>query len=52
MTKMEIEKKIEKIEDMRFLLAMKDHWTREDFRWDDKQAHELQELHKELAKLN
>lgn len=52
MTKMEIEKKIEDIETLRFLLAMKDHWNRDDFEWDAKKAHELRELRKELAKLN
>ena len=52
MTKMEIEKKINEIEDRRFLLAMKDHWTREDFRWDDKMYAEIKNLRKELQKLN
>ena len=50
MTREEIIKKMDEIENSRFFLAMKDHWTRADFEIDDKWFDELLELKKELEK--
>lgn len=52
MTKMEITKKIETLENQKFLLAMKDHWNRDDFDFDSKLWREICNLKKELNKLN
>ena len=52
MTKMEIEKRIDTLENNKFFLAMKDHWNREDFDYDAKLWKEICELKKELQKLN
>ena len=50
MTRQEIEKKIEDLENRRFYLAMADHWSRKDFELDDKWYREIRELKKELEK--
>ena len=50
MTRQEIEKRIEDLENRRFFLAMADHWGREDFELDDKWYREIRELKKELEK--
>ena len=50
MTRQEIEKKIEELENRRFFLAMKDFWDRKDFELDDKLYDEIRELKKELEK--
>ena len=49
MLKHEIEKRIEKIEEERFYLAMKDHWTREDFDKDREYLREINKLKKDLT---
>lgn len=51
MTREEITKRMEEIENRRFYLAMKDHWTREDFATDDKWFAEWLKLKKELEKI-
>lgn len=44
MTKTNIINKIEELENKRFLLAMADHWTQEDFDLNDKWFKEIMEL--------
>ncbi len=48
MMREEKEKRIEKLEWLRFELAMKDRWSEKDFDTDKKWADELFELKKEL----
>lgn len=48
MTRTEIEKRIEDIKEERFFLAMKDFWSREDFKKDDQLKAEIKELKKAL----
>ena len=52
MTRTEIENKIKEIEHNRFLLAMKDHWNRDDFDWDSKAYSEVKKLIKPLLSMN
>ena len=49
MTRTEIEKKIEEIENKRFYLAMKDRWNANDYTTDNKWFRELLALKKALA---
>ena len=51
MTRTEIEKKIEEIENKRFYLAMKDRWNANDYTTDNKWFRELLELKKALAEI-
>ena len=51
MAREEITRKIEEIETRRFYLAMKDRWTREDFRIDSELSKEYVNLKKELEKV-
>ena len=48
MTKQEIEKQIEELEDRKFYLAMKDRWNREDYKKNDDFNKQLRELKEEL----
>ena len=48
MTRQEIEKQIEELEDRKFYLAMKDRWNREDYKRNDDLNKQLKELKKEL----
>ena len=48
MTKQEIEKQIEELEDRKFYLAMKDRWNREDYKRNDDLNKQLRELKEEL----
>lgn len=50
MTKKEIEKRIEEINDNRFYLNMKDHWINEDYRKDNNYKEELRKLKEMLDK--
>jgi hypothetical protein len=50
MLKHEIEKRIEKIEEERFYLAMKDRWTPSDYQADAKYCNEINQLKKMLIK--
>lgn len=49
MTRTEIEKRIEEIENNRFYLAMKDRWNANDYATDEKWLNELRELKKNLG---
>lgn len=40
------EEKIQKLENLRFFLAMKDNWTRTDFERDEQLRREIEELKK------
>lgn len=51
MTKVEMEKRIEKLNGQRFYLAMKDVWTRKDFQLDDEWLAEIEELEKKLKEI-
>ena len=48
MAREEIIKRIRVLNDRRFLLAMKDHWTREDFDKDREMSNEIFELERSL----
>ena len=48
MTRQEIEKQIEELEDRKFCLAMKDRWNREDYKRNDDLNKQLRELKEEL----
>ena len=48
MTRQEIEKQIEELEDRKFYLAMKDRWNKEDYKRNDDLNKQLRELKKEL----
>ena len=48
MTRQEIEKQIEELEDRKFYLAMKDRWNREDYKRNDNLNKQLRELKEEL----
>lgn len=48
MTRQEIEKQIEELEDRKFYLAMKDRWNREDYKRNDDLNKQLRELKEEL----
>lgn len=48
MTRTEIEARIDKLEDLRFYLAMKDYWNERDYEQDRKWRDELFELRKEI----
>jgi hypothetical protein len=48
MTKNEIKEKIDRLEDLKFYLNMKDHWTTEDYRTMDRYYRKIQELKKQL----
>lgn len=50
MTKEQITQRLEELNKARFLLAMKDFWSRADFDRDDKMRAEIRELEKELEK--
>ena len=50
MTKEEIKKRIDELEDDIFFLAMKDRWNKRDYELDTKWNNELKELKKELEK--
>ena len=49
MTREEITKRIEEIEDARFLLKMKDRWSTRDFETDRRMFQEVFGLQKKLA---
>ena len=51
MTKAEIRKRIEEIENKRFCLAMKDRWNANDYATDANWLNELRELNKALAEI-
>ena len=48
MNRQEIEARIDKLEDLRFYLAMKDRWNSKDFEQDREWSNELFNLRKEL----
>jgi ribosomal protein L29 len=48
MTREEITKRIEDLEERKFYLRMADHWTRKDYEYFDKWNNEIRELKKEL----
>lgn len=48
MTKMEMTKRIEQLENQKFLIHMTDHWTNEDRELLRKVERELEELQKKL----
>lgn len=48
MTRQEIEKQIEELENRKFYLAMKDRWNREDYKRNDDLNKQLRELKEEL----
>ena len=48
MTRQEVEKQIEELEDRKFYLAMKDRWNREDYKRNDDLNKQLRELKEEL----
>ena len=48
MTRQEIEKQIEELEDRKFYHAMKDRWNKEDYKRNDDLNKQLRELKKEL----
>lgn len=48
MTRQEIEKRIEDLENRRFALAMCDHWTQEDYELEDKLFDEIRTLKEQL----
>ncbi len=48
MTKMEMTKKIEQLENQKFMIHMVDHWTKEDRELLHKVERELEELQKKL----
>ena len=48
MTKNEIKEKIDRLEDLKFYLNMKDRWTTEDYRTMGRYHREIQELRKQL----
>lgn len=50
MTKEQITQRLEELNRARFLLAMKDFWSRADFNHDDKMRAEIRKLEKELEK--
>ena len=50
MTRQEIEKKIEELEDREFYLQMKDRWDWKDYEISRKRKEEIRELKKELEK--
>ena len=47
-----MENRIEEIKERRFFLAMKDVWSREDFKKDDEYFKEYMELKRKLAEAN
>lgn len=49
MTKNEIKERIDRLEDLKFYLNMKDRWTTEDYRTMDRYRREIRELERELA---
>ena len=51
MTREELEARLEEVEDARFDLKMKDHWSSEDYRLDDKLFDERLALKEAIAKL-
>ena len=51
MSKEQIQERIAKLGRARFLLAMKDFWSRADFAEDDKMEKEIRELEKKLEKI-
>ena len=48
MTKQEIAKRIEDLENRRFALAMCDRWTQEDYDLDDRLSEEIRTLEEQL----
>ena len=48
MTKSEIKERIDRLEDLKFYLNMKDRWTTEDYRTMSRYRREIQELKKQL----
>lgn len=50
MTKEELQKQIERLEDRLFYHKMKDHWTKEDFDYADEMELELSILKEKLIK--
>ena len=48
MTKNEIKERIDRLEDLKFYLNMKDRWTTEDYKTINRYHRELQELKKQL----
>ena len=48
MTRKQIEKQIEKLENRKFYLNMKDRWNREDYKRNDDLNKQLRELKEEL----
>ena len=48
MTREEITKRIEDLEERKFYLRMADRWTRKDYEYFDKWNNEIRELKKEL----
>ena len=48
MTKNEIKERIDRLEDLKFYLNMKDRWTTEDYRTMSRYRREIQELKKQL----
>lgn len=51
LTVKEINKKIDTLETRKFMLAMKDNWTRKDFETDRQLAREITELEKMLEEV-
>jgi len=51
MTREELEARLEEVEDARFDLKMKDHWSSTDYRLDDKLFEERRALKEAIAKL-
>jgi hypothetical protein len=49
MTKNEIKERIDKLEDLKFYLNMKDRWTTEDYRTMDRYRQEIRELKAQLG---
>ena len=48
MTKNEIKERINRLEDLKFYLNMKDRWTTEDYRTMSRYRREIQELKEQL----
>lgn len=51
MTKVEMKKRLEELENERFFLEMKDRWNAKDFETDRMYRNEIRELKKKIAEM-
>ena len=51
MERAELERRLADLEERRFYLDMKDHWSRADFDRDDELAREIREIKAKLAEM-